>query len=196
MISTILSLLSAVISIYTILCLINIFLSWIPGLRFTSFGRFIYSVTEPYMGLFSRLRFLKFGNIDFSPIVSIGILSLVSSVLGRIYSTGRIWFGGILASFISMFWSVISSIFTIFGLVIFIRWIVLLFSKNSLNNPMWANLDNMIGKFSYKVSRTFTKGQITYKTSLLITWITMAVAMFLCQILVSVLYNLCNAIPF
>ena len=73
---------------------------------------------------------------------------------------------------------------------------MLLFSKNSLNNPMWANLDNMIGKFSYKVSRTFTKGQITYKTSLLITWITMAVAMFLCQILVSVLYNLCNAIPF
>jgi uncharacterized protein YggT (Ycf19 family) len=63
MISTILSLLSAVISIYTILCLINIFLSWVPGLRFTSFGRFIYSVTEPYMGLFSRLSFLKFGNI-------------------------------------------------------------------------------------------------------------------------------------
>lgn len=196
MISAILSVLSAAVSIYTILCLIDIFMSWIPGLKFTSFGRFISSVTDPYMGFFSRFGFLRFGNVDFSPILSIGILSLISSVLGGINSTGRIWFGGILASLISMLWSVVSSVFTIFGIIIFVRWIILLFTKNNSYNPMWANLDNMIGKFSYKVSRTFTKGQITYKTSLLITWIAMAVAMFLCQILVSILFNLCNAIPF
>lgn len=196
MISAILSVLSAAVSIYTILCLIDIFMSWIPGLKFTSFGRFISSVTDPYMGFFSRFGFLRFGNVDFSPILSIGILSLISSVLGGINSTGRIWFGGILASIISMLWSVVSSIFTIFGIIIFVRWIILLFTKNNSYNPMWGQLDNMLGKFSYKVARTFIKGQISYKTSLLITWIVMAVAMFLCQILVSILFNLCNAIPF
>lgn len=196
MISAILSVLSAAVSIYTILCLIDIFMSWIPGLKFTSFGRFISSVTDPYMGFFSRFGFLRFGNVDFSPILSIGILSLISSVLGGINSTGRIWFGGILASVISMLWSVVSSVFSIFGIVIFIRWIVLLFSKNNSYNPMWSNLDGMLGKFTYKISRTFTKGQISYKTSLLITWIVMAVAMFLCQFLVSILFNLCRAIPF
>jgi YggT family protein len=196
MISAILSVLSAAVSIYTILCLIDIFMSWIPGLKFTSFGRFISSVTDPYMGFFSRFGFLRFGNVDFSPILSIGILSLISSVLGGINSTGRIWFGGILASIISMLWSVVSSVFTIFGIIIFVRWIILLFTKNNSYNPMWGQLDNMLGKFSYKVARTFYKGQISYKTSLLITWIVMAVAMFLCQFLVSILFNLCRAIPF
>jgi YggT family protein len=196
MISAILSVLSAAVSIYTILCLIDIFMSWIPGLKFTSFGRFISSVTDPYMGFFSRFGFLRFGNVDFSPILSIGILSLISSVLGGINSTGRIWFGGILASLISMLWSVVSSVFTIFGIIIFVRWIILLFTKNNSYNPMWGQLDNMLGKFSYKVARTFSKGQISYKTSLLITWIVMAVAMFLCQFLVSILFNLCRAIPF
>jgi YggT family protein len=196
MISAILSVLSAAVSIYTILCLIDIFMSWIPGLKFTSFGRFISAITEPYMGFFSRLGFLRFGNVDFSPILSIGILSLLSSILSNITATGRIWFGGILASVISMLWSVVSSVFSIFGIVIFIRWIVLLFSKNNSYNPMWSNLDGMLGKFTYKISRTFTKGQISYKTSLLITWIVMAVAMFLCQFLVSILFNLCRAIPF
>ena len=196
MISAILSVLSAAVSIYTILCLIDIFMSWLPGVKFTSFGRFISSVTDPYMGFFSRLGFLRFGNVDFSPILSIGISSLISSILSGINSTGRIWFGGILASVISMLWSVVSSVFSIFGIVIFIRWIVLLFSKNNSYNPMWSNLDGMLGKFTYKISRTFTKGQISYKTSLLITWIVMAVAMFLCQFLVSILFNLCRAIPF
>ena len=52
MISSILSLLSAAVSIYTILCLIDIFMSWLPGIKFTSFGRFISAITEPYMGFF------------------------------------------------------------------------------------------------------------------------------------------------
>lgn len=196
MISSILSLLSAAVSIYTILCLIDIFMSWLPGVKFTSFGRFISAITDPYMNFFSRFGFLRFGHVDFSPILSIGILSLVSSILSNITATGRIWFGGILASVISMLWSVISSILSIFGIVIFIRWIVLLVSKNNSYNPMWSNLDGMLGKITYKISRTFTKGPISYKTSLLITWIVMAVAMFLCQFLVSILFNLCRSIPF
>ena len=46
------------------------------------------------------------------------------------------------------------------------------------------------------IKNLFSKGQISYKTSLLITWIAMAVVMFIGQFLVSILFNLCSAIPF
>ena len=59
MISSILSLLSAAVSIYTILCLIDIFMSWLPGIKFTSFGRFISAITEPYMGFFFKTKIFK-----------------------------------------------------------------------------------------------------------------------------------------
>ena len=147
MISSILSLLSAAVSIYTILCLIDIFMSWLPGIKFTSFGRFISAITEPYMGFFSRLRFLRFGHVDFSPILSIGILSLVSSILSSITATGRIWFGGILASVVSMLWSVVSSVLSIFCIVILIRCLAKIIRIIQCGAILMECLENLHTKF-------------------------------------------------
>ena len=129
--SVILSLLSAVLTVYTILCFINIIMSWLPGVKFTAFGKFISSVTDPYLTFFSKWRFLTIGHIDFSPIISIGLLSLASSILGGIQSTGRIYFGGILATIIYMLWNIVSSILSIFLLFVIIRWIMILVSKKN-----------------------------------------------------------------
>ena len=52
--SVILSLLSAVLTVYTVLCFINIIMSWLPGVKFTAFGKFISSVTDPYLTFFSK----------------------------------------------------------------------------------------------------------------------------------------------
>ena len=82
MISAILGILSAAVTIYTMLCFLNIIISWFPGAKFTSIGRAISALTDPYMNFFSRSGWLTFGNIDFSPILSIGILSVISSILG------------------------------------------------------------------------------------------------------------------
>ena len=118
--------LAAVLNLYSIVCMVAIFMSWAPGLKFTSFGRFLTGVTDPYLRIFSRMRFLTIGCVDFSPIIGIGILSLLSSILSRIANTGRIYFGGILASIVYMIWNLFSTIVGIFALFIFIRWIVLL----------------------------------------------------------------------
>ena len=55
--SVILSLLSAVLTVYTILCFINIIMSWLPGVKFTAFGKFISSVTDPYLTFFFKMPF-------------------------------------------------------------------------------------------------------------------------------------------
>lgn len=195
--SFILSTLSAIVSLYSLLCLISIFMTWIPGIKFTKVGRFISSLCDPYLNLFSRFGWLRIANIDFSPIISIGILSLISSILGRITATGRIYLGGILASVLSMILSVCSSLLTIFALLILIRWIVLIINHGQVSyNSGWYQIDLMLQRFVYKIGNTFVKKNLSYTTALLINWIALFVAIFLMQSIFTILINLCFKIPF
>ena len=197
MINLILSILSGALTIYTLICFVYIIMTWIPAARYTKFGRFIASICEPYLGLFSRFRFLRVGNIDFSPIISLGLLSIVSSILGRIQATGRIWFGSIIGDIVYMFWSIISTFLTIFFILILVRWIVLLVNKGATNPYSgWAQIDSMISNITYKISGTFIKKTHNYQTSLLVSWITVIVINVIGKFLISFLVGLCYSIPF
>ena len=197
MVSTILGILSAIINIYTILCVISIILTWFPGAKFTAFGKFLSSICDPYLNLFSKSGKLRIGNIDFSPILAIGILSLLTTILSRITLTGRIFFGGILAAIVSLFWNLGSSLLGILTIIILIRWIVLLVKKGyTPYDSGWNNVDAMLQKPVYKISSTFSKNPVSYQTALLISWITLAVTLLLGAILSTILIRLCNMLPF
>ena len=197
MISIILSVVAGALSLYTLLCFIYILLSWFPGARFTKFGKVISSLCEPYMNFFSKLGFLRIGNIDFSPIISLGLLSVLSSIVAGIQGTGRIYFGGIIATIIYMLWNILTSILSIFILLIFIRWIVLLIHKGYTSYESgWNQVDMMISKIAYKVASTFTKKTVSYQTALLITWISFVVIIVAGRFVINVLVNLCYKIPF
>lgn len=197
MVSTILGILSAIINIYTILCVISIILTWFPGAKFTAFGKFLSSICDPYLNVFSKSGKLRIGNIDFSPILAIGILSLLTTILSRITLTGRIFFGGILAAIVSLFWNLGSSLLGILTLIILVRWIVLLVKKGyTPYDSGWNNVDAMLQKPVYKISSTFSKNPVSYKTALLISWITLAVILLLGAILSGILIHLCNMLPF
>lgn len=197
MISIILSVIAGALSLYTLLCFIYILLSWFPGARFTKFGKIISSLCEPYMNFFSKLGFLRIGNIDFSPIISLGLLSVLSSIVAGIQGTGRIYFGGIIATIIYMLWNILTSILSIFILLIFIRWIVLLIHKGYTSYESgWNQVDMMISKIAYKVASTFTKKTVSYQTALLITWISFVVIIVAGRFVINVLVNLCYKIPF
>lgn len=196
MIPAILSIISAIITAYTLLCFIDILLSWIPGLKFTKFGKFVSSICDPYLNFFSKFGWLRLGNIDFSPIISIGLLSLVSSIFSGIQSTGRIYLGGILATVIYMLWNVISSILSIFFLLVLVRWIVLLIKKGRTPfDSGWNQVDQILNKISFRVAKTFTKGSTNYQKSLLITWIAFLVFLVAGRVLTMILVNLCNMLP-
>lgn len=195
--SIILSILSAAIEIYTLICFVYIFMSWLPGARFTKFGQVIASICEPYLNLFSRWRWTHVGNIDFSPIISIGLLTLASSVIGGIQATGRIWFGGILFNIIRMLWSLIATLLTIFTILILVRWIVLLVNHGQTRyGSAWNQIDNMISSLTYKISGTFIRKPHNYQTSLLVTWIFLIIINILGRTIVSLLLNLVYKIPF
>ena len=197
MIQTVLSILAAMLSVYTLLCFIYILMSWFPGAKFTKFGHIMTAICEPYMGLFRKLGFLRIGNIDFSPIVSLGILSLASSILGGIQHTGRIFLGGIIGTIISSIWGIASSIGFIFTLLTFVRWIVLLINKGRTSYESgWNQVDMMLNKISYKIAGTFTKKALSYQNSLLISWITLLVFLGVGHFLITILVNLCYRMPF
>ena len=197
MIQTILYFLAAVLSLYTLLCFIYILMSWFPGAKFTKFGHFMTSVCEPYMGLFRKMSFLRIGNIDFSPIVSLGILSLASAILGGIQHTGRIFLGGILGTILSSLWGIASSIMGIFTLLIFIRWIFLTINKGRTSyDSGWNQVDMLLNKITYKVAGTFTKSSMSYQRSLLISWIAFLVILGVGHFLIAILVNLCYRMPF
>ncbi len=197
MIQTALSILAGVLALYTFLCFIYILMSWFPGAKFTKFGHFMTAICEPYMGLFRRLTFLRIGNIDFSPIVSLGILSLASAILAGIQRTGRIFFGGILGTILSSLWSITSSIIGIFTLLIFIRWIVLLINKGRTSYESgWNQVDMILNKMTYKIAGTISKKSMSYQTSLLMSWIILLVAMGIGHFLILLLVNLCYRMPF
>ena len=197
MIQTALSILAGVLALYTFLCFIYILMSWFPGARFTKFGHFMTAICEPYMGLFRRLTFLRIGNIDFSPIVSLGILSLASAILAGIQRTGRIFFGGILGTILSSLWSITSSIIGLFTLLIFIRWIVILINKGRTSYESgWNQVDMLLNKMTYKIAGTFTKKSMSYQTSLLLSWIILLVALGVGHLLILILVSLCYKLPF
>ena len=197
MVSTILGILSAIINIYTILCVISIILTWFPGAKFTAFGKFLSSICDPYLNLFSKSGKLRIGNIDFSPILAIGILSLLTTILSRITLTGRIFVGGLLAAIVSLFWNLGSSLLGILTIIILVRWIVLLVKKGyTPYDSGWNNVDAMLQKPVYKISSTFSKNPVSYQTALLISWITLAVILLLGAILSGILIHLCNMLPF
>lgn len=197
MIQTILSILAGILSIYTLLCFVYILMSWFPGVKFTKFGHFMAAVCEPYMNLFRKMSFLRIGNIDFSPIVSLGILSLASAILAGIQHTGRIFFGGILGTILSSLWGIASSILGIFALLIFIRWIVLLINKGRTSYESgWNQIDMILNKMSYKIAGTFSKNSMSYQKSLLLSWIILLVSLVVGHILIQILVNLCYRMPF
>ena len=197
MIQTILSILAGVLSLYTLLCFIYILMSWFPGARFTKFGHFMTAICEPYMGLFRKMSFLRIGNIDFSPIVSLGILSLISAILAGVQHTGRIFLGGILGTILSSLWGIASSIIGIFTLLLFVRWLVLLINKGRTSYESgWNQIDMLLNKISYKVAGTFTKSSMSYQKSLLLSWIILLVTLIAGHYLIAILVNLCFKMPF
>lgn len=195
MISTILSFVSAVLSIYTIICFIYIILSWFPGAKFTKFGKIICTISEPYMNFFSRRGWLRVWNVDFSPIISLGILSLVSSILGGIQSSGRISLGGTLGTIIIMIWNAVSSLGTILSLIILIRWIVIKVKGDNNSNSAWYQIDSWLGKLTYNITKGFYKGNLDYKKSLIISFCTIAVILVVGNILIRFLVALCLKLP-
>ena len=84
----ILRLASAAISLYTLLCFIRILLTWIPNMGYNKFTLFLGKICDPYLNLFRRIRWLKFGALDFSPVLALALLAVFSTAMTELSIAG------------------------------------------------------------------------------------------------------------
>lgn len=69
--------LDRVVNVYTFVLVAYALLSWFPGAYQTKLGQLIIKISRPYLSLFDRFN-LSFGPIDFTIIVAIFLLNIVS----------------------------------------------------------------------------------------------------------------------
>lgn len=189
-------LLSSLISIYTLLCIVRIVLTWIPDLNYSAFGQFLSKICDPYLNIFRRIRLLQIGAVDLSPILAIGILSIASSFIGQIIAFGRFSIGILLASVIQVCWTAISSILTIYNILILIRLIVALLKKDYSSN-IWQTLDRIIYPVQNKITNLIFKNKIISNTlSLGITLIACVLLQIIGSWIVGLIALVFSRIPF
>ncbi len=194
--ATIIKILNGVLTVYLILLFVRILLSWFSGPILGTPVRYLYKVTDPYLRIFRRFKFLHTTRIDFSPIaavITLVILLNVTSILGT-YRT--ITFGIILAIIVSSLWSAVFFILAFFMILSFIRLLGLYFGASSVS-PIWQTLDVIIDPLlGFFQKKMFRNRQINHRNALLLSLIILVGTGFLGRFLINRLVLLLQGISF
>ena len=184
------------IYIYNLLCIIRVALTWIPGLSYSPFVRFLSAICDPFLNLFSRIRWLRFGAIDFSPLLAIAVLSMIASFCGTLAVGLPFSLATILAQIIRLMWTIISDIILFFMIIVAARLIVALVGGDK-NSSLWNQIDSSLSPFVYSITKLFSGGRpVAYKNALVFVLVLLIASNFGGRIAVSWLIDMCNSIPF
>ncbi len=187
---------SAVVSIYMLLCIVRIFFSWVPSLINTKGGRLIARFTDPYLELFRDIPLFRTPNVDFSPIVALAVLSVINNLFMTLSYAVRITFGFILSLLLDAGWSAISFLLGFFLVIVFIRTIGFIARLATLH-PLWQILDGIINPLLFRVNKLIYRGRaVNYLQGLITGFVVVLVARGLGGWLVRLLTSLLMSLPF
>jgi YggT family protein len=99
----------------------RVILSWFRGSVHGKPYELLIRVTDPYLSLFSRLRFLRQGMFDFTPIAAILMLVVGLDLVSTILLKGSITLGLVLASILEAVWSGASFLLFLFMVLAVIK---------------------------------------------------------------------------
>jgi len=159
--------LSLLLNVYMLIILFRIILTWFPGFGNSGIIDFLSTITDPYLNWFRRFSFLQLGFLDLSPIVALGILSLVNRVLAMLASYGRISLGIVLVLALQAVWGAVSFILGFFILILILRLIAFLFRQSGAN-PFWNIIETISQPVLYRINRIFFRGRIVKLSTALI----------------------------
>jgi YggT family protein len=156
--------LSSLVSLYMIIVFIRIILSWFTGIGRSGFQDILAKITDPYLNWFRRFPFLRTGFLDFSPIVALGVLSLINSVFSTLAHYGTITIGIVLAMILQVFWGaasfVLGFLIIVLGLCLIAR-----LARVNMYSPFWRVVDAISQPVLYRISRIFFKNRIVKFTT-------------------------------
>ena len=157
-----------IINVYLFLCFIKILLSWVPSATYSSFGRMLSSICDPYLNWFRRFHFTRIGMVDFSPILSLGLLSIAAQLITSLLATGSISFWGLCVSIIQLIWSFIGFILNLLIIFLIVRLVYDIFGSSN-GSSFWYNLDRLLNPVIAKTTVFFPRKPLQYRSRLILT---------------------------
>lgn len=190
------SILSSLVSIYALLCLIRVILTWIPNIGNTKFATVLAQICDPYLNVFRGKKILTFGSFDFGPAVALCILGGIATILAS-FSRGGFSVGHLLAVIIGIIWNIIAAVLGFIILILIIRLIILLVNKTSGSSPFTDAIDRTVTSFVSNITRTFTGGKaVSYKAQLITAIVALVVVNIVGWLVFSGISFLFEMIPF
>lgn len=190
-----LSILNGLLIAYLFLLSLRIVLSWFGRRGFGKPGELLRAATDPYLGLFARIGFLRRGLFDFSPIAAILVLVVVLDLVNGLLYYGRISLGYFLASVLSAVWSGARFLLLLFLIVGLIR-MVPLFFRSATGAGIWKAIDLIVQPAVAFVMRLLRLGRrVGYTQYLLLTVGMLFVAWLLGEFLVRRIVALFQSLP-
>lgn len=189
----ILRIISAFLSLYSLLCLLRIIITWIPNYSYSKPADILAQICDPYMNLFRGIKWLRFGSFDFSPALALCILGAGSQIFSSLANGGYINLQMILAMILGIFFSILSSLIFFLIILFAIRLILIMINKDSYNTSgfMANQIDSSISPIVYRIARTFAMGRrITYKAALIISIIALLFLQFALRILLAFILSI------
>ncbi|BCR21996.1 YggT family protein [Borrelia sp. HM] len=153
------------LNIYRILILIRILLSWLisSGINTSMFFRFIYNVTEPFLSVFRRIKFFRFGIYDFSPVAALITLTISQEML----SYGDYKLSTFIILFIVEIWGIFRSIFVTM-IFFFVLRLIFLFLHLFDDTDFMRSVDSFLVPLSFKIKNIVTDQNMSYTFNLIV----------------------------
>ena len=196
MLQGIMTFISTLISIYMLIIFIRIVMSWFSGGYYGRAMDLLRAITDPYLNIFRGSKWTRIGHMDFSPVVAIIALSILSNLASRIALAGTISVGIVLAMVLQALASAISFFIVLFLILGAIR-LVSTFLNVNTTGRFWMALDEILQPLAARITDRFTGGrEITYRNALLIFGAVMILVLFLGNLGVDVLSDGLRRLPF
>ena len=179
-----LTIINVILIAYLFLISMRIVLGWFAPQALGKAWRLLVTATEPYLGLFRRVRFLRGGLFDFSPIAAVLVLVVALDLVNQLLYYGRITLGFFLASVVSAAWSGARFLLLLFLIVGILRTIPLLFRAAAGTN-IWRVMDMIIQPVVSWVMKVLRlRSRATTTQHLLLTLGVIFVVWLLCEFLI------------
>jgi len=192
--SQIIRVLSSLVSIYMLIIFVRIILTWFSGMDQGRVPEILSKITDPYLNWFRRFPALRVGYLDLSPIVALGVLSLVNRVLSTLAAYGIISIGIILALILQIAWGAVAFFLGFIILILILRLIAHLLKLES--NPFWYIIESISRPVLFRINRFIFKDRIVnFTTGIITTLAVLAAAYLVLNIVVFIVSRLLVRLP-
>ncbi|MCL2092566.1 MAG: YggT family protein [Treponema sp.] len=186
--------LSFFLSIYMIICLFRIILTWFSSMGPSRLQEILAMITDPYLNWFRRFP-LRFAHMDFTPVLALGVLSLANRILGTIASHGSISIGVILAMTLQVIWGVVSFLIGLLIVLLILRLIAYV-ARLGTDSAFWRIVDAFAQPVVYKINRLIFKDRIVgFSLSVFLSIAVLGIGYILLRFLVFLVISLLAGLP-